>query len=91
MERFIVVINKQGTRVKFEILDYKGELKPEVFMDWIKDLEKYYVMKEIGEEEPYRVKIKASKMKSHAILWWDNLQDTKGVKERRKLSCGQTY
>lgn len=47
MERLIEAINKQGTRVKVKVLDFKGELNPKVFLDWIQELEKYYDMEGI--------------------------------------------
>ena len=74
MERLIEAITKQGTRVKVEVPDFKGELNPDLFMDWIQELEKYFDMEGIEEMDPRRTKIAASRMKSHAALWWENLQ-----------------
>jgi hypothetical protein len=52
MDRLIEAITNRGTRVKFEILDFKGELNPELFLDWIQDLEKYFHMEGIEEVDP---------------------------------------
>jgi len=73
MERLIEAITKQGTRVKVEVPDFKGELNPDLFVDWIQELEKYFDMEGIEEMDPRRTKIVASRMKSHAALWWENL------------------
>ena len=54
-----------------EVPNFKGEFNPELFMDWIQKLEKYFDMEGIDETDPRRTKIAASKMKSHAALWWE--------------------
>ena len=52
MERFIEEITKQGTKAKVEVPDFKGELNPELFMDPIQELEKYFDMEGIEETDP---------------------------------------
>ena len=52
MERLIEAITKQGTRDKVEVPDFKGELNPELFMDWIQELEKYFDIEVIEETNP---------------------------------------
>lgn len=73
MERYIEALTKHITKVKVKALDFKGELNPEVFLDWIQELEKLFDMEGIEETDPHRVKIAASKLKSHAALRWENL------------------
>ena len=85
MERLIEAITKQGTRVKVEVPDFKGELNPDLFMDWIQELEKYFDMEGIEEMDPRRTKIAASRMKSHAALWWENLQNARKRQGKEKI------
>ena len=85
MERLIEAITKQGTRAKVEVPDFKGELNPELFMDWIQELEKYFDIEGIEETDPRRTKIAASKMKSHAALWWENLQNLRKRQGKGKI------
>ena len=44
-------------------------------------------MENMEEEDPRRVKFAATKVKSHAALWWDNLQNNwkKQGKEKIRL------
>ena len=42
MERLIEAITKQGIGAKVEVPDFKGELNPKLFMDWIQELERYF-------------------------------------------------
>lgn len=85
MERLIEAITKQGTRVKVEVPDFKGDLNPNLFMDWIQELEKYFDMEGIEEMDPRRTKIVASRMKSHAALWWENLQNARKRQGKEKI------
>jgi hypothetical protein len=52
MERLIEAITKQGTRAKVEVPDFKDELNPKLFMDWIQELEKYFDIEGIEETDP---------------------------------------
>ncbi|KAH9292377.1 hypothetical protein KI387_042439 [Taxus chinensis] len=85
MERLIEAVARQGAKVKVKVPDFKGELNPEVFMDWIQELEKYFEMEGIEETDPRRVKVAASKMKSHAALWWENLQNVRRRQGKEKI------
>ena len=84
MERLIEAITKQGTSDKVEVPDFKG-LNPELFMDWIQELEKYFDIEGIEETDPRRTKIAASKMKSHAALWWENLHNLRKRQGKEKI------
>ena len=85
MERLIEAITKQGTKAKVEVPDFKGKLNPELFMDWIQELEKYFDMEGIEETDPRRTEIAASKMKSHAALSWENLQNLRKRQGKEKI------
>ena len=54
-------------------------------MDWIQELEKYFDMEGIEETDPQRTKVVASKMKSHAALWWENLQNLRKRQGKEKI------
>ena len=54
-------------------------------MDWVQELEKYFDMEGIEETDPRRTKIEASKMKSHASLWWENLQNLRKRQGKDKI------
>ena len=41
-------------------------------------------MENMDKEDPRRVKFGVTRMKSHAALWWDNLQNT-WIKQGKKI------
>jgi hypothetical protein len=42
-------------------------------LDWVCDIDKYFDYEDIEEEN--MVKHAVTKLKGHAALWWDELQD----------------
>lgn len=54
-------------------------------MDWIQELEKYFDIEGIEETDPRRTKIALSKMKLHATLWWENLQNLRKRQGKEKV------
>ena len=54
-------------------------------MDWVQELEKYFDIEGIEETYPRRTKITASKMKLHAALWGENLQNLRKRQGKEKI------
>eukprot|EP00253_Pinus_taeda_P031415 PITA_31415 len=61
---------------QFEAVEAGRRRDPE--MDWISEMDKYFECKEVSEDR--RVKFAATKLKGHAALWWDSVQN-----ERKRL------
>lgn len=61
-----------SSKPKTEISNYDGSLSAEVLLDWISELDKYFENEEVSEDK--RVKFAATKLKGHALLWWDSVQ-----------------
>eukprot|EP00253_Pinus_taeda_P016710 PITA_16710 len=61
-----------SSKPKTEISNYDGSLSAEVLLDWISELDKYFENEELSEDK--RVKFAATKLKGHALLWWDSVQ-----------------
>eukprot|EP00253_Pinus_taeda_P027019 PITA_27019 len=61
-----------SSKPKTEISNYDGNLSADILLDWISELDKYFENEEVKEDK--RVKFAATKLKGHALLWWDNVQ-----------------
>ena len=61
-----------SSKPKTEISNYDGSLSADILLDWISELDKYFENEEVKEDK--RVKFVATKLKGHALLWWDNVQ-----------------
>eukprot|EP00253_Pinus_taeda_P005748 PITA_05748 len=61
-----------SNKPKTEISNYDGSLSADILLDWISELDKYFENEEVREDK--RVKFVATKLKGHALLWWDNVQ-----------------
>lgn len=68
-----------NSRPKPELPTYDGSLSIDVVLDWISEMDKYFECEEVSEDR--RVKFAATKLKGHAALWWDNVQN-----ERKRLN-----
>eukprot|EP00253_Pinus_taeda_P025668 PITA_25668 len=62
-----------SNKPKLEIPNYDGNLSADVPLDWMSELDKYFEKEEISEDK--RVRFVATKLKGHATLWWDNVQE----------------
>jgi len=70
--RLLRLVLLANSKPKLEISNYDGSLSTEVLLDWISELEKYFECEEISEDR--KVKFASTKLKGHAMLWWDNVQ-----------------
>ena len=72
-----------GAREKMEILMYEGNLDIEELLDWIRDLDKYFDYEDIEDEK--KLKHAITRLKGHATLWWNELQDDGRHKGKQKI------
>jgi len=68
-----------SSKPKPEIPNCDGSVSTEVLLDSISELDKYFECEEFSEYQ--RVKFGATKLKGHATLWWDIVQE-----ERRRMN-----
>lgn len=71
-----------SSKPKPELLTYDGSLSIEVLLDWISEMDKYFECEEVSDD--YAVRFAATKLKGHAALWWENVQNKR--KRMKKLS-----
>eukprot|EP00253_Pinus_taeda_P011532 PITA_11532 len=77
--RLLKSVLLSNSKPKPELPTYDGSLSIDVVLDWMSEMDKYFECEEISEDR--RVKFAATKMKGHATLWWDNVQN-----ERKRLN-----
>lgn len=61
-----------SSKTKPDISNYDGSFSTELLLDQISELYKYFECEEISEDR--KVKFVATKLKGHAVSWWDIVQ-----------------
>jgi hypothetical protein len=82
-ECLIRAIARMGAREKMDIPVYEGNLDVEEFLDWFRDLDTYFDYEDVEEDK--KVKHDVTRLKGHAALWWDELQDDKHYKGKKNI------
>jgi hypothetical protein len=82
-ECLIKAIARVGARAKMDIQVYEGKLDAEELLDWIRALYTYFDYEDVEEDK--RVKHVVTRLKGHASLWWDELQDDRRCKGKKKI------
>jgi hypothetical protein len=72
-----------GAREKMDIQVSEGNLDAEELLDWIIALDTYFDYDEVKEDK--KVKHPVTRLKGHAALWWDELQDDRHCKGKQKI------
>jgi hypothetical protein len=67
------VVARIGAREKMDIPMYEGNLDVEELLEWLRALDKYFDYEYIEEDK--KVKHGVTRLKGHASLWWEELQD----------------
>jgi hypothetical protein len=74
---------KLGAREKIDIPMYEVNLDVEELLDRIRSMDKYFDYEDDDEEN--KVKHDITRLKGHATLWWDELQDDKRCKGKQNI------
>jgi hypothetical protein len=85
-DRLIKSFSKIGARERIEVQMYEGNLEVEELLDWVRVMDKYFDYKDIEEDK--MVKHVVIRLKGHAALWWDELQDECRSNGKKKLKTG---
>jgi hypothetical protein len=83
-EHLLRVVVKLGDRPKIYIPKYEGNLDDEELLDWIRSMDKYFDYEDVNEEK--KVRHDVTRLKGHASLWWDELQDERRSKGKKKIT-----
>jgi hypothetical protein len=85
-ERLIKAIARMSSKTKMDIPAYEGSLDAEELLDWIRALDTYFDYEDIEEDK--KVRHAVTKLKGHATLWWDELQEIDVPKANKRLKAG---
>ena len=62
---------------------FEGSLDAEELLDWIRALDTYFDYEDIEEDK--KVRHAVTRLKGHAALWWDELQEDRRSKGKKKI------
>ena len=82
-ERMLRALEGRNDGSKIEIPDYAGNLKPKELINWLNSMEMFFEWKSMIEEK--KVKFACTKLKGHAMIWWDNIQKDRTEKGKEKI------
>lgn len=68
--------------IKIDMPDFDGSLNPNVFIDWLSEIERVFEFKGYSDEKKCKVAI--LKFKGYASLWWENVRKKKRERERER-------
>jgi hypothetical protein len=77
-ERLIKSIVRMGAKEKMDIPFYEGNMDAEEILDWIRALDTYFDYEDVEEDKKVRHAI--TRLKRHAALWWDKIQEYRHCK-----------
>jgi len=58
--------------MKFDPPEFEGNLKAEIFLEWMQSIEIFFEIKEYSDEKTFKVAI--LKLKKYASLWYENVK-----------------
>ena len=76
--RLLRTILGSTVKLRIKVSSYAGGLNLEELVDWINEMNNCFYYEEISEDK--KVKFAVTKLKGHAALWWDGVQE-----ERRRV------
>ena len=82
-ERMLRALEGINDGIKIEVPDYAENLKPEELINWLNSMEKFFEWKPMIEEK--KVKFACTKLKGHAMIWWDHVQKDRTKKGKDKI------
>jgi hypothetical protein len=82
-EKLIRAIMGVRSRPRMEVPLYEGNLNVDELMDWISTLDKYFEYENVPDEK--KVKFVVTRMKGHALLWWDGVQAERKNKGKTRI------
>ena len=69
--RLLSILSRDNANPTIEVTPYDGKLDINVVLDWITNIENLFDYENILDNR--KVKIVVTKLKGHALLWWEYL------------------
>jgi len=67
---------------KVDLPEFEGQLDPDLFLDWLRSVERVFDYKVVPEE---KVKLVALKLRKYAYIWWANVVAKRPRKGKAKI------
>lgn len=81
-ERILRVLSRKNSKPVVEVSCYDGRLETNVVLDWISKINKFFEYENTPANQ--KPKIPVTKLKGHALLWWDHLQTERQKRGKEK-------
>ena len=82
-ERMLRALEGRNDGRKIEVPEYAGNLKSKELINWLNSMEFFFEWKPMTEEK--KVKFTCTKLKGHAMIWWDHVQKDRTKKGKDKI------
>ena len=82
-DRVLRDLEGRNKEIKIDVSDYASSLKPEELIDWLTKMGNYFEWKLMTKEK--KMKFACTKLKGHAMIWWDHLQKERVRNGKEKL------
>jgi len=69
--------------MKFDPPEFEGNLNPDLFMEWIQALERFFEVREYYDEEAFKVAV--LKLKRYASLWYENVKKQRAREGKTRI------
>ena len=69
--------------MRIDLPEFEGNLKPDLFIEWIQALERFFEIKEFSDEKAFKVAV--LKLKSYASLWYENLKKQRSQEGKSRI------
>ena len=73
-----------SSSLKVDVPFYSGNLDPKELIDWISAMNKHFDYAEVKEDR--QVRFVVTKLRGHASLWWDGVQEERILKHKAKIN-----
>lgn len=73
-----------GSSSRADVPFYSGILDPEELVDWINAMNKHFNYAEVKEDK--QVKFAVTRLRGHASLWWDGVQEERVLKNKARIN-----
>ena len=77
------MLRRENSNPAIEVVPYDGKLDTNVVLDWISDMEKSFEYENTPDNR--KVKIVVTRLKGHALLWWEHLQTDRQRRGKEKI------
>ncbi|KAF7144212.1 hypothetical protein RHSIM_Rhsim05G0179000 [Rhododendron simsii] len=84
MDRLACALENSDRSIQVHVPDFEGKLNTNEYCDWTESLEAFFDWRDLSDER--KVQFVATKLKGHALIWWQQYQCSRVRKGVPKVS-----